>query len=114
METQTEKTGMSTLDLNNISLEQSLIDFEIANARVVDLTARLTSLSRELLQVRTELATVKLRAASPPCVTPPYPVISGGDAVELQQLREVMGHLKASRVLRIACLFSANLRRVLS
>ncbi|QGJ67872.1 hypothetical protein FDU21_17630 [Xanthomonas oryzae pv. oryzae] len=47
---------MNTTDLDQISLEQALIDFEVANARVMDLTSRLTSMSRELIQTRSELS----------------------------------------------------------
>lgn len=46
---------MNTTDLDGISLEQALIDFEVANARVMDLTSRLTSMSRELISARSEL-----------------------------------------------------------
>ena len=35
-------------DLDRLSLEQALRDFEIANARVLDLTGRLTTLNGEL------------------------------------------------------------------
>ncbi|WP_369140007.1 hypothetical protein [Modestobacter versicolor] len=40
--------------VDGLSLEQALIDFEVANARVVDLTHRLTDLNRELLELRSE------------------------------------------------------------
>lgn len=42
--------NQSTID--RISLEQALIDFEVANARVIDLTERLTNMSRELNEAR--------------------------------------------------------------
>lgn len=42
------------VDLESINLEQALIDFEIANARVLDLTRRLTSLTAETMQLRSE------------------------------------------------------------
>lgn len=106
-----EKT-MNTIDLDGISLEQALIDFEVANARVVDLTARLTTLSKELLQAKTELATVKLRGSAP-VDSPVYQAINVGDVTELAHLRNVVHQVRASRVVRIAKLFSANLRRVL-
>jgi uncharacterized protein YoxC len=41
-----------SIDLNLISLEQALLDVEVANARVIDLTKRLHSVSLELKQVR--------------------------------------------------------------
>lgn len=37
-----------------LSLEQALQDFEVANARVLDLTHRLTELNRELVDLRSE------------------------------------------------------------
>jgi len=36
------------VELDRLSLEQALLDFEVANARVVDLSRRLTNLNREL------------------------------------------------------------------
>ncbi len=47
--------------LDAISLEQALVDFEIANNRVVDLTGRLTEMSQELIRVRSELSETTLR-----------------------------------------------------
>jgi hypothetical protein len=103
---------MNTTNLDDISLEQALTDFEVANARVVDLTARLTALSKELLQTKTELATIKLRG-SVPVDSAAYRVINVGDMGELAHLREVMAQLRASRVIRVAKLFSGKLRKVL-
>jgi hypothetical protein len=40
--------------VDRLSLEQALVDFEVANARVLDLTHRLTELNRELLDLRSE------------------------------------------------------------
>jgi hypothetical protein len=40
--------------VDQLSLEQALVDFEVANARVLDLTHRLTELNRELLDLRSE------------------------------------------------------------
>lgn len=104
---------MNTTDLDGISLEQALIDFEVANARVIDLTARLTSLSQELLQARTELATVKLRGAAPEG-SAPYRAINVGDMGELQSLRDKMQQLRASRALGLVSIFSPKLRQVLA
>jgi|1185.fasta_scaffold12006_2 hypothetical protein len=51
-----EPAGSSTSSLtqtvDRISLEQALKDFEVANARVLDLTHRLTELNQELLELR--------------------------------------------------------------
>lgn len=47
--------------LDRVNLERALVDFEIANRRVVDLTRRVTSLSAELMKVRSELSDTTLR-----------------------------------------------------
>jgi hypothetical protein len=51
--------------LDQISLEQTLLDFEIANARVVDLTKRLVEATDELIRLRhqTELLRREAEAA---------------------------------------------------
>ena len=41
-----------TETVDRLSLEQALKDFEVANARVLDLTHRLTELNQELLELR--------------------------------------------------------------
>jgi hypothetical protein len=41
--------------LDRINLEQALRDFEVANRRVIDLTQRLTSIHRELIDARSAL-----------------------------------------------------------
>jgi hypothetical protein len=51
--------------LDQISLEQALLDFEVANARVVDLTKRLVEATDELVRLRheTELLRPEVEAA---------------------------------------------------
>lgn len=49
--------------MDAVNLERALIDFEIANARVIDLTARLTGFSQDLLATRSELGLARLRIA---------------------------------------------------
>jgi hypothetical protein len=52
---ETSSTSESfTERVDRLSLEQALVDFEVANARVLDLTHRLTELNRELLDLRSE------------------------------------------------------------
>jgi hypothetical protein len=51
-------------EVDRLSLEQALIDFEIANARVVDLTARLISLKAETDAERAKLAAETARIAA--------------------------------------------------
>ena len=56
-----EQPVKNTADLDDISLTQALLDVDVANARVIDLTKRLTALSKELRQTTNELQKVKLR-----------------------------------------------------
>lgn len=49
------------VSLDRINLEQALRDFELANRRVIDLSQRVASLHRELLDVRAELSLTKIR-----------------------------------------------------
>jgi hypothetical protein len=43
---------MDQKSIDRVSLEQTLIDFEVANARVIDLTERLTSMGKELHEAK--------------------------------------------------------------
>jgi hypothetical protein len=45
--------------IDQLSLEQALIDVEVANARVIDLTGRLTQQAGEIANLRAELATLR-------------------------------------------------------
>jgi len=47
--------------LDRINLEQALRDFELANRRVIDLSQRVASLHRELLDARAELSLTRIR-----------------------------------------------------
>jgi hypothetical protein len=51
----------NTFDLDGVSLEQALRDVEVANARVIDLTKRLTSMNKELVKSTTALQKAQLR-----------------------------------------------------
>ena len=51
---------LTSQNLDAINLDRALIDFEIANARVIELTTRLTELSGELLRTRSELGLAQL------------------------------------------------------
>jgi hypothetical protein len=46
-------------ELDRLSLGQALRDFEVANARVVDLTRRLTTMNRELIEAQKQIAKLK-------------------------------------------------------
>ncbi|SEW16765.1 hypothetical protein [Luteibacter sp. 329MFSha] len=100
---------MNTTNLDDISLEQALIDFEVANARVMDLTARLTSLSRELLEARTELARAQVAGA-----TDINAKLAGPEVAELEHLRNVVAQVRASRIVRVASIFSGKLHKVIA
>lgn len=52
---------VNTVDLDGISLRQALQDFEVANARVIDLTKRLTTMNKDLVRVTTQLQKAQLR-----------------------------------------------------
>lgn len=56
-----EQTVTNTVDLDPISLHQALLDFDVANARVIDLTKRLTTLTAEVRTTTTELQKARLR-----------------------------------------------------
>lgn len=100
---------MNTTDLDKISLEQALIDFEVANARVMDLTSRLTSMSRELINTRSELERIKVgRAVKSAASDRAY-----GSSAEYMDVKERFDQVRASRLVRIASIFSSKLRRVL-
>lgn len=46
-------------DLDELSLTQALLDFEVANARVLDLTQRLVEANRTIEELRTEVDEVR-------------------------------------------------------
>jgi hypothetical protein len=51
----------NTADLDGISLRQALLDFDVANARVIDLTGRLTAMNKELVKTTTALQNAQMR-----------------------------------------------------
>lgn len=51
----------NTVDLDGISLKQALLDFDVANARVIDLTKRLTAMNKELVRTTTALQKAQMR-----------------------------------------------------
>lgn len=68
-------------ELDRLSLIQALHDFEVANARVVDLTQRLIGASRELATAREELVSLQR---------------------EHEELRAVTERMKHSRAYKLA------------
>ena len=56
-----EQPVKNTADLDDISLDQALLDVDVANARVIDLTKRLTALTKELRKTTSDLQKAKLR-----------------------------------------------------
>ena len=89
---------MNKQEFDQISLEQALIDVEIANRRVIDLTARLTSLSRELVQARSQIHG-----------GPRHSEIDYGQSSADEKLRQIA----SSRAYRLIRMFSPRLRQVL-
>lgn len=59
--TQTDPAAVGSSDIDRISLNQALLDVEVANARVIDLTRRLTLMNGRLIEVTTELETLRMR-----------------------------------------------------
>jgi len=72
--------------MDAVNLERALIDFEIANARVIDLTARLTDFSRDLLATRSELGLAKLRIAELELVAAELATVKGSSAYRAARL----------------------------
>lgn len=104
------------LNIDAISHEQALVDVEVANARVVDLTERLTTMSREFAKTRTELELLKFRSDHERAEMRPAAsayVHSYGGAGELEHLRDVITQMRSSRLVRLASLFSSKLRKIL-
>lgn len=56
---QPHEDGDLGAEMDRLSLAQALHDFDVANARVVDLTQRLIGTGRELAAVREELAALQ-------------------------------------------------------
>lgn len=68
-------------EMDRLSLDHALHDFEVANARVVDLTQRLIAASRELAAKREELACLQR---------------------EHEELRSVYDRMQLSRAFKLA------------
>jgi chromosome segregation ATPase len=58
----TERTSLKE-EIDRLSLEQALRDFEIANARVVDLTQRLISSNDKVISLQRELDVLRVEMA---------------------------------------------------
>lgn len=62
--TDSQPLDFAELDTNRLTernLERALLDFELANARVLDLTQRLVALTSELAATREQLETTRMR-----------------------------------------------------
>ena len=57
-----DKIAGLEVELDRLSLEQTLRDFEVANARAVDLTQRLIGLSHEITSLREQLVAAQADA----------------------------------------------------
>lgn len=54
---------LNTESIDRLSLEQALRDTEVATARVIDLTGRLTSANEELIELRRRLIAIEAAQA---------------------------------------------------
>jgi hypothetical protein len=52
--------SVSSADIDRVNLRQALLDFELANVRVVDLTSRLTTLHQQLLTAQHDLSVLRI------------------------------------------------------
>lgn len=57
------KGGTLQAEMDNVSLRQALIDFEVANARVLDLAQRLVEAQAVIAELRTELESLRIEHA---------------------------------------------------
>lgn len=60
----TKAAGSLTADIDRLSLEQALRDFEVANARVIDLTQRLIAQTNETNRLRHEVESLRIDHAN--------------------------------------------------
>ena len=61
-EPQREDSGLQE-SIDRLSLEQALLDFEVANARVLDLTHRLVEATRTITELKTEIHRLEIEYA---------------------------------------------------
>ncbi len=94
-------------DLESVNLNQALVDFEIANARVMDLTGRVTSMSSELLQLRSQIGQAKLAVSMAEAAA----AVAEADAASARHEVAVIRGSLAYRVLRRLGDVRASLRR---
>jgi predicted nucleic acid-binding Zn-ribbon protein len=57
-----ESTSSLGAEIDRLSLEQALRDFEVANARVVDLTRRLLEANEQIRQLEVKIDSLKYRS----------------------------------------------------
>jgi len=93
-----EATDARVARLDELSLNQALIDFEVANARVLDLTRRLTSLNEELRHSRTHAEQLRIALDHVP--------------VENTELRGQLDSIRSSTAFRIVRVAGTIARRV--
>lgn len=90
-----QKVARPRTNLDVISLEQALRDFEVANARVVDLTRRLLESERRRTEIANELEQFKLQGgiprqqSAPPSSAQPSPISRIAKRVARKLVREV-------------------------
>jgi hypothetical protein len=65
-ESPAEVASPITETIDRLSLEQALLDVEVANARVIDLTERLTTATAELRALRQQVSSVAVAPSAQP------------------------------------------------
>lgn len=106
---QQHEPKISADDLDRISLSQALRDFEIANARVIDLTARLTATHNRLVDTQHELSLTRVHVGNLNAIISAHE----GTADHAEELQARLDTIQRSRSFRLAVLMSKTARRVL-
>jgi len=96
-------------DLDRINLSQALRDFEVANARVVDLTARLTETHQRLVNVQHELSLTRVHVGDLNAIIE----TQRGAAQQIVDLNNELAAIRRSRSFRLAVHMSRVARRVM-
>lgn len=107
--TQRRHPEVPQAEIDRLNLVHALKDFEVANARVVDLTARLTTLQEQYLSLQHEATMYRLQNASADDLR------ARADFLEYERnvARTEAAQLRASRSFRIGSMITRVLRKLM-
>ena len=109
--TTTSDSREPTLDtdaLDRLNLSQALRDFEVANARVIDLTARLTDTHKRLVNTQHELSLTRVHVGNLEAIISAH----AGVAQLVVDAQAELDSVRRSRSFRLAVLMSRTARRI--